>query len=251
MSDLIIPLIMCGGAGTRLWPASREGRPKQFLPLFGPHSTFQETMLRVSDPALFDRPIVITNGNYRFLVAEQLAEIGVEADILLEPMRRDSGPAIAAGALFAQCARRRSADGRARRRSRGHRSGAFAASAECRARRPRRAHRHLRRAPDACRDRIRLYPAGRCRRRRHVRGRGVRREAGRRQPRRATSAKAICGTPATSCSAPAHSSTNTAASSRRARRRRRRGRGAGRDLGFVTLEPEAFARAVATRSTTR
>jgi mannose-1-phosphate guanylyltransferase / mannose-6-phosphate isomerase len=92
---------MCGGAGTRLWPASREGRPKQFLPLFGPHSTFQETIRRVSDPALFGRPIVVTNNQYRFLVAEQLAAIGIEADIMLEPMRRDSGPAIAAGAVFA------------------------------------------------------------------------------------------------------------------------------------------------------
>ena len=92
---------MCGGAGTRLWPASREGRPKQFLPLFGAHSTFQDTLHRVSDPHLFGRPIVVTNAQYRFLVAEQLAEIGVEADILLEPVRRDSGPAIAAGAAFA------------------------------------------------------------------------------------------------------------------------------------------------------
>lgn len=97
----IIPLIMCGGAGTRLWPASREGRPKQFLPLFGARSTFQDTIERVSDPALFDRPIVITNTGYRFMVREQLAEIGREADILLEPARRDSGPAIAAGAAFA------------------------------------------------------------------------------------------------------------------------------------------------------
>ncbi len=98
----ITPLIMCGGAGTRLWPASREGRPKQFLRLFGPLSTFQETLKRVSDRAVFDRPLVITNNQYRFLVAEQLQEIGVEADILLEPMRRDSGPAIAAGAAFAK-----------------------------------------------------------------------------------------------------------------------------------------------------
>ena len=59
-------------------------------------------MLRVSDAALFERPIVITNAAYRFMVLEQLAEIGLEADILLEPMRRDSGPAIAAGAVFAQ-----------------------------------------------------------------------------------------------------------------------------------------------------
>src|ERR1700689_2806541 len=92
---------MCGGAGTRLWPASRENRPKQFLPLFGSYSTFQETIRRVSDLALFDRPIVVTNGQYRFLVAEQLAAIGAQADILLEPVRRDSGPGIVAGAPYA------------------------------------------------------------------------------------------------------------------------------------------------------
>jgi mannose-1-phosphate guanylyltransferase / mannose-6-phosphate isomerase len=102
MLDPIVPLIMCGGAGTRLWPASRENRPKQFLPLFGPYSTFQETVRRLSDPALFARPIIVTNALYRFLVAEQLAEIGAEADILLEPARRDSGPAIVAGSGFAQ-----------------------------------------------------------------------------------------------------------------------------------------------------
>src|SRR6202163_2475580 len=97
MGTRIIPLIMCGGAGTRLWPASREVHPKQFLSLFGPRSTFQDTILRVSDAALFERPIVITNTAYRFMVLEQLADIGREADVLLEPMRRDSGPAIAAG----------------------------------------------------------------------------------------------------------------------------------------------------------
>jgi len=102
MTDRIIPLIMCGGAGTRLWPASREVRPKQFLPLFGARSTFQDTLLRVSDAMLFERPIVITNAAYRFMVLEQLAEIGIEADVLLEPVRRDSGPAIAAGGAFAQ-----------------------------------------------------------------------------------------------------------------------------------------------------
>src|SRR3979490_15135 len=102
MNRRIIPLIMCGGAGTRLWPASREVHPKQFLPLFGARSTFQDTLLRVSDATLFERPVVITNNAYRFMVLEQLAEIGLEADVLLEPMRRDSGPAIAAGAAFAQ-----------------------------------------------------------------------------------------------------------------------------------------------------
>jgi mannose-1-phosphate guanylyltransferase / mannose-6-phosphate isomerase len=102
MNRRIIPPIMCGGAGTRLWPASREVRPKQFLPLFGARSTFQNTLKRVSDAGLFERPIVITNVAYRFMVLEQLAEIGIAADVLLEPIRRDSGPAIAAGAAFAQ-----------------------------------------------------------------------------------------------------------------------------------------------------
>src|SRR3979411_1988007 len=102
MDRLIVPMIMCGGAGTRLWQASREVRPKQFLPLFGVRSTFQDTILRVSDATLFERPIVITNTAYRFMVLEQLAEIALQADVLLEPMRRDSGPAVAAGAAFAQ-----------------------------------------------------------------------------------------------------------------------------------------------------
>src|SRR5262245_41208819 len=102
MNRRIMPLIMCGGAGTRLWPASREVHPKQFLSLFGVRSTFQQTLLRVADAALFERPIVITNEAYRFMVLEQLTEIGREADVLLEPMRRDSGPAIAAGAAFAE-----------------------------------------------------------------------------------------------------------------------------------------------------
>src|SRR5262245_11276594 len=102
MDTRIVPLIMCGGAGTRLWPASREVHPKQFLRLFGKHSTFQDTLMRLSDRTLFERPIIITNAAYRFMVLEQLSEIGLEADVLLEPARRDSGPAIAAGAAFAQ-----------------------------------------------------------------------------------------------------------------------------------------------------
>lgn len=101
MSDRIIPLIMCGGAGTRLWPLSREGRPKQFISLFGKRSTFQDTLQRVSDERLFERPIVVTGAAYRFMVLEQLAEMGMQADILLESARRDSGPAIAAGAAYA------------------------------------------------------------------------------------------------------------------------------------------------------
>lgn len=102
MSIRIIPLIMCGGAGTRLWPLSREQHPKQFVKLFGDSSTFQETLRRVSDPQVFERPIIITAASYREFVLQQLAEIGAVADILLESARRDSGPAIAAGTVFAR-----------------------------------------------------------------------------------------------------------------------------------------------------
>ena len=100
-SQLLIPVLMCGGAGTRLWPVSRESMPKQFVPLIGERSTFQQTLARIADPALFARPIVITNAEFRFIVAEQLREIGVEADIVLEPARRDSGPAVAVAAALA------------------------------------------------------------------------------------------------------------------------------------------------------
>ncbi len=98
MAKLIHPVILCGGAGTRLWPASRDSRPKQFLKLLGPFSTLQETVRRVSDPAIFAKPLIITNYDYRFLVREQLEEIGADAKIVLEPARRDSAPAIAAAA---------------------------------------------------------------------------------------------------------------------------------------------------------
>ena len=98
----IIPVIMCGGAGTRLWPVSRESMPKQFVSLVGPTSTFQQVLTRISDPSLFLRPIIITNAESRFIVAEQLREQGIEADIVLEPMRRNSGPAVAVSAVLAK-----------------------------------------------------------------------------------------------------------------------------------------------------
>jgi mannose-1-phosphate guanylyltransferase / mannose-6-phosphate isomerase len=101
MTAQIIPVIMCGGAGTRLWPVSRESMPKQFVPLVGKDSTFQQVLERIADPELFGRPIVITNTDFRFVVAEQLRESDVEADIVLEPMRRDSGPAVAVSAVLA------------------------------------------------------------------------------------------------------------------------------------------------------
>jgi len=100
MADLIRPVILSGGAGTRLWPASRESLPKQFLKLLGERSTLQETLLRVSDRKVFGKPVIVANHAYRFLVREQLEEIGMDADIILEPARRDSGPAIAVAAQW-------------------------------------------------------------------------------------------------------------------------------------------------------
>ncbi|TRL24683.1 mannose-1-phosphate guanylyltransferase/mannose-6-phosphate isomerase, partial [Methylosinus sporium] len=96
----ILPVIMCGGAGTRVWPESRETLPKQFIPLVGERSTFQTAIATLADEA-FDRPVVISNADYRFLVTDQLAAIGAAADIVLEPMRRDSAAAVAVAAGIA------------------------------------------------------------------------------------------------------------------------------------------------------
>src|SRR5260370_8170768 len=101
MPAQIVAVIMCGGAGTRLWPVSRESMPKQFVPLVGQGSTFQQVLGRIAHPDLFTRPIVITSADFRFVVAEQLRERGVEADIVLEPMRCDSGLAVAVSAVLA------------------------------------------------------------------------------------------------------------------------------------------------------
>jgi mannose-1-phosphate guanylyltransferase / mannose-6-phosphate isomerase len=102
MGGLILtPVILCGGAGTRLWPVSRESMPKQFVSLVGNQSTFQQVVGRVTDADIFGRPIVITSSDFRFIVAEQLRESGVEAEIVLEPMRRDSALAVAVAAAFA------------------------------------------------------------------------------------------------------------------------------------------------------
>ncbi len=99
-SALIHPVILCGGAGTRLWPASRECMPKQFARLVDlEQSTFQATMRRVAEPGLFARPTVIAAAESRFIVAEQLAQIGLPADIVLEPQGRDSAAAVAVAAL--------------------------------------------------------------------------------------------------------------------------------------------------------
>ena len=103
--ELLIPVIMCGGAGTRLWPVSRESMPKQFVPLIDERSTFQQVLGRIGNAELFDRPIVVTHSDFRFVAAEQLRQCGVEADIVLEPSRRDSAMAVAVAAELASCRR--------------------------------------------------------------------------------------------------------------------------------------------------
>ena len=100
MPSPIIPVLLAGGAGTRLWPVSRDALPKQFLPLVGEHSTYQETLLRVQDP-MFAAPIVITGPNFHFFARRQAEEVGVDATVVIEPLRRDSGPAIAAATAVA------------------------------------------------------------------------------------------------------------------------------------------------------
>jgi len=101
MPSKIIPVVMCGGAGTRLWPVSRDTMPKQFIPLLGKDSTFQRVMKLLSNDKVFTPAIVITNVEYRFTVQEQLQACGVAAQIVLEPMRRDSAAAVAAATELA------------------------------------------------------------------------------------------------------------------------------------------------------
>ena len=97
----IVPVIMAGGKGTRLWPISRSSRPKQFLSLAGSDSLFQQTLKRVGDSEKFASPVIVTNAEYRFLVAEQAQEMGIELGaILLEPIARNTSAAILAAAKY-------------------------------------------------------------------------------------------------------------------------------------------------------
>lgn len=100
---MIIPIILSGGSGTRLWPLSTPEIPKQFLPLVSERTLFQETLARLEGlPGLAD-PIVVCNEAHRFLVAEQLRELGLTAQaIVLEPEGRNTAPAIAVAALLAK-----------------------------------------------------------------------------------------------------------------------------------------------------
>src|SRR4051812_48086084 len=97
----IYPVILSGGSGTRLWPLSRAVLPKQLLPLVSDKTMLQDTALRVADWPELMPPVVVCGNEHRFLVAEQLREIGVAPlGILLEPAGRNTAPAVAAAAYF-------------------------------------------------------------------------------------------------------------------------------------------------------
>ncbi len=100
---MIIPVVLAGGSGTRLWPLSRKLCPKQLLKLTGDHTMLQNTLLRIKDAEGMADPIVICNEQHRYIVAEQLEAIGVRpAAVFLEPMGKNTAPAVAVAALKAR-----------------------------------------------------------------------------------------------------------------------------------------------------
>lgn len=97
---MITPVILCGGSGTRLWPLSRKSYPKQFVPLTGEGTLFQQSAQRLSGPG-FAAPLVLTNADFRFIVTEQLCDAGIDPGaVLIEPEGRNTAPAILAAALW-------------------------------------------------------------------------------------------------------------------------------------------------------
>jgi mannose-1-phosphate guanylyltransferase/mannose-6-phosphate isomerase len=102
MSKKIIPVLLAGGAGSRLWPVSRDDLPKQFQPLVGNYSTYQQTLIRVSDKDVYASPVVITNDAFRFFAKRQSEAVKNTGDIVLEPARRDSAAAVAVAAVVAE-----------------------------------------------------------------------------------------------------------------------------------------------------
>ena len=100
---MIIPVILAGGSGTRLWPLSRQLYPKQFLPLVNGRTLFQETALRLSKDSDIAPPIVVCNEDHRFMVAEQMREMQLKpSKIILEPVGRNTAPAVYIAAQVAR-----------------------------------------------------------------------------------------------------------------------------------------------------
>ncbi len=99
---MIVPVILSGGSGSRLWPLSRSAYPKQFLPLVGDESLFLSTISRLPKGKDYGAPMIVCNDDHRFLVAEQMRHQGIEPSaIMLEPVGRNTAPAVACAALFA------------------------------------------------------------------------------------------------------------------------------------------------------
>jgi mannose-1-phosphate guanylyltransferase/mannose-6-phosphate isomerase len=98
----IVPVLLAGGGGSRLWPVSRDSLPKQFQPLIGPLSSFQQTLQRVSDPDLFEDPIVITSEAFETFASRQAGVVDRPVSFILEPCRRDSAAAVAVAALLVE-----------------------------------------------------------------------------------------------------------------------------------------------------
>lgn len=99
----IVPVILSGGSGSRLWPVSRASYPKQLLPMVGDQTMIQQTAARIGAlKATTAKLIVVCNESHRFMVAEQLQAMGLEADILLEPEGRNTAPAVALAAAFSR-----------------------------------------------------------------------------------------------------------------------------------------------------
>jgi mannose-1-phosphate guanylyltransferase/mannose-6-phosphate isomerase len=94
----IIPVVLCGGSGTRLWPLSRKDFAKQHAPVLGAESPFQGTLRRAADPATFGRPMILTGAGGRFMTADQAAAVGLDVELVVEPEGRDTLASIAAAA---------------------------------------------------------------------------------------------------------------------------------------------------------
>jgi mannose-1-phosphate guanylyltransferase/mannose-6-phosphate isomerase len=102
MTTLTLPVILSGGSGSRLWPLSREQYPKQLLPLVGGESMLQLTVGRLDGLPGIQPPLLVCNENHRFAVAEQLRQVGKHGQIVLEPVGRNTAPALTLAALLAQ-----------------------------------------------------------------------------------------------------------------------------------------------------